>query len=68
MTTKQNEMVKNYSSDSHTKPIIIVEVGCNTVPGTFKIVSLYAACVATKAPDITNSHHKATSLYPDCRL
>ena len=44
-----------------------VEAGFNKVSGTFKIASLYAACVATEAPDITDLRH-VTSLHPDCWL
>ena len=44
-----------------------VEAGYNEVPGTFRIASLYAACVVTEVPDITHSCH-ATSLYLKCRL
>ena len=47
--------------------IYTVEAGYNAVPGIFKIASLYAACVLTEAPDITNSHH-ASSLHSECWL
>ena len=53
-------------SNKHTQ-VNTVEAGYNNVPGTFKVASLYVACVITEAPDITNVHH-ATSLYQECLL
>ena len=44
-----------------------VKAGYSKIPGTFKITSLYAPCVLTEAPDITNSYH-STLLYPECEV